>query len=62
MCSVFFQTGEGVAVTLMTNCYYKTVKVKIIYLPDLCTMHVYQHFTKISGVVFLHLLCFVVIM
>ena len=40
MCSVFFQTGEGVAVTLMTNCYYKTVKVKIIYLPDLCTMFI----------------------
>ena len=40
MCSVFSQTGEGVAVTLMTNGCYKTVKVKIIYLPDLCTMFI----------------------
>ena len=40
MCSVFSQTGEGVAVILMSNCYYKTVKVKIIYLSDLCTMFI----------------------
>ena len=56
ICSVFSQTGEGVAVTLMSNCYYKTVKVKIIYLSDLCTMFV--NTTKISGVVFL---CYVLL-